>query len=219
VAGRARTGAGPAAGRLACMSHATGAALPAPSKLARMTSSSNSQRGGTLLGFVLGLVLGLGIAVAVALYITNAPVPFVSKVKPASESVTPDTAGDPNKPLYAPAPGTKGGAPAAAVPKVDAATDPKAAPPPAEKGPTPPVADDGSRFLLQAGAFRSHDEADAMRARLALLGFDSKIFPLEKDGTTLYRVRLGPYGNLEDINRIRKTMAENGIDVQLIRLK
>ena len=184
-----------------------------------MTSSSNSQRGGTLLGFILGLVLGLGIAVAVALYITNAPVPFVSKVKPASESVTPDTAGDPNKPLYAPAPGTKGGAPAAAVPKVDAATDPKAAPPPAEKGPTPPVADDGSRFLLQAGAFRSHDEADAMRARLALLGFDSKIFPLEKDGTTLYRVRLGPYGNLEDINRIRKTMAENGIDVQLIRLK
>jgi len=201
------------------MSHATGAAQPAPSKLARMTPSTNSQRGGTLLGFVLGLVLGLGIAVAVALYITNAPVPFVSKVKPASESVTPDTAGDPNKPLYAPAPGTKGGAPAAAVPKVDAATDPKAAPPPAEKGPTPPVADDGSRFLLQAGAFRSHDEADAMRARLALLGFDSKIFPLEKDGTTLYRVRLGPYGNLEDINRIRKTMAENGIDVQLIRLK
>ena len=219
MAGRARAGAGPAAGKLACMSHATGAAQPAPSKLARMTPSTNSQRGGTLLGFVLGLVLGLGIAVAVALYITNAPVPFVSKVKPASESVTPDTAGDPNKPLYAPAPGTKGGAPAAAVPKVDAATDPKAAPPPAEKGPTPPVADDGSRFLLQAGAFRSHDEADAMRARLALLGFDSKIFPLEKDGTTLYRVRLGPYGNLEDINRIRKTMAENGIDVQLIRLK
>jgi len=215
VAGRPRARARPAAARLACMSHATGAAQPAPSKLARMTSSSNSQRGGTLLGFVLGLVLGLGIAVAVALYITNAPVPFVSKVKPASESVTPDTAGDPNKPLYAPAPGTKGGAPAAAVPKVDAATDPKAA----EKGPTPPVADDGSRFLLQAGAFRSHDEADAMRARLALLGFDSKIFPLEKDGTTLYRVRLGPYGNLEDINRIRKTMAENGIDVQLIRLK
>jgi cell division protein FtsN len=58
-----------------------------------------------------------------------------------------------------------------------------------------------------------------MRARLALLGFDSKIFPREQDGTTLYRVRLGPYGNLEDVNRIRKTMAENGIDVQLIRLK
>jgi cell division protein FtsN len=184
-----------------------------------MMSSSNSQRGGTLLGFILGLVIGLGIAVAVALYITNAPVPFVSKVRPASESVNPATAGDPNKPLYAPPSSVKGEAPGAAAPKADAASDPKAAPPPAEKGTAATPVDDGTRFLLQAGAFRSHDEADAMRARLALLGFDSRIFPLEKDGTTLYRVRLGPYGNLEDINRIRKTMAENGIDVQLIRLK
>ena len=181
--------------------------------------SPSTQRGGTLLGFILGLVIGLGIAVAVALYITNAPVPFVTKVRPASEAVNPATAGDPNKPLYAPAPAVKGGAPAAVAPKADAATDPKAAPPPAEKGPAPTVVDDGSRFLLQAGAFRSPDEADAMRARLALLGFDSKIFPREQDGTTLYRVRLGPYGNLDDVNRIRKTMAENGIDVQLIRLK
>ena len=201
------------------MSHAAGAAEPGPSKLPRMMSSSHSQRGNTLIGFVLGLVIGLGIAVAVALYITNAPVPFVSKVKPASESVTPETGGDPNKPLYAPAPNAKGGTPAAAAPRTDAATDPKAAPPPAEKGAAPAVADDGSRFLLQAGAFRSHDEAEAMRARLALLGFDSKIFPLEQGGATLYRVRMGPYGNLEDINRIRKTMAENSIDVQLIRLK
>jgi cell division protein FtsN len=201
------------------MSHATGARQLAQSKLIRMTSSSNSQRGNTLLGFILGLVIGLGIAVAVALYITKAPVPFVSKVKPASESITPDTAGDPNKPLYGPPPGAKGETPAATAPKVDAASDPKAAPPPAEKGTTEATVDGGTRFLLQAGAFRSHDEADAMRARLALLGFDSKIFPLEQGGATLYRVRLGPYGNLEDINRIRKTMAENGIDVQLIRLK
>lgn len=189
-----------------------------------MKRSSDFQRGGTLLGFILGLLIGLGIAVAVALYITNAPVPFVTKVRPASESVNPATAGDPNKPLFGPQPAAKGAAPAtppAEPPKANAATDPKAAPPPPEKGQAAAAAaaDDGSRFLLQAGAFRSPDDADAMRARLALLGFDSKIFPREQDGTTLYRVRLGPYGNLEDVNRIRKTMAENGIDVQLIRLK
>ena len=38
------------------------------------------------------------------------------------------------------------------------------------------------------------------------------------DGS-LYRVRLGPYGNIEDVNRMRKTMAENGIDVQLIKVR
>jgi cell division protein FtsN len=180
-----------------------------------MTQRSRFVRGGTLLGFIAGLVIGLGLAVAVALYITNAPVPFVTKVRPASESVNPATAGDPNKPLQT-NPVIKSGP--ATEQKTDAATDPKAAPPPAEKGATS-VVDDGSRFLLQAGAFRSPDDADAMRARLALLGFDSKVFPREQDGVTLYRVRLGPYGNLDDVNRIRKTMAENGIDVQLIRLK
>jgi len=188
-----------------------------------MMRTPDFQRGGTLLGFIAGLLIGLGIAVAVALYITNAPVPFVTKVRPASEAVNPATAGDPNKALFGPQPPGKG-APAAApaaAPQANAATDPKAAPPPPEKGPAAAAAaaDDGSRFLLQAGAFRSPDDADAMRARLALLGFDSKIFPREQDGTTLYRVRLGPYGNLEDVNRIRKTMVENGIDVQLIRLK
>lgn len=185
-----------------------------------MIDNRSFQRGSTLVGFVLGLVVGLALAVAVALYITNAPVPFITKVRPASENVNPAASGqvaDPNKALYAQTP-TKSTTPAADPPPgVTAATDPKAAPPP-EKG-TAVVVDDGSRFLLQAGAFRTPDDADAMRARLALLGFDAKIFPRDQDGATLYRVRLGPYGDLNDVNRIRKTMSENGIDVQLIRLK
>jgi len=178
------------------------------------------QYGGTLLGFIIGLVVGLGVAVAVALYITNAPVPFVNKVRPASENVNPGAGGqlpDPNKPLQM----TPRGPDTTAVPapKLDAATDPKAAPPPPEKGVTTALPDDGSRYLLQAGAFKSPDDADAMRARLALLGYDAKVLPREQDGQTLYRVRLGPYGNIEDVNRMRKTMAENGIDVQLIKVR
>src|SRR4029453_19445050 len=69
--------------------------------------SETSQRGTTLVGFVGGLVLGLAIAVAVALFITNAPVPFVNKVRPASENVNPAGSGplpDPNKPLYTQSP-------------------------------------------------------------------------------------------------------------------
>jgi cell division protein FtsN len=183
-----------------------------------MTESNlRRQRGGTVLGFIVGLVLGLAVAVAVALYITNAPVPFVTKVKPASENVNPSAGGDlpdPNKPLQVPMPKAAAGAS-----PTDAATDPKAAPPPPEKGVAAAPIDDGSRYLLQAGAFKSPDDADAMRARLALMGFDAKIFPREQEGQTLYRVRLGPYGNIEDVNRMRKTMAENGVDVQLIKVR
>jgi len=167
-----------------------------------------------VLGFILGLVVGLGIAVAVALYITNAPVPFVNKVRPASESINPAAGGqlpDPNKPLQVPArTDTRPAGPATA------ATDPLAAPPPAERGAAASPAD-GTRYLLQAGAFKSAEDADAMRARLALLGFDAKVYPREQDGQTLYRVRLGPYGNIEDVNRMRKTMTDNGIDVQLVK--
>ena len=89
-------------------------------------SSIGHQRGRTLLGFIVGLVVGLGVAVAVALYITNAPVPFVNKVRPASENINPGAGGqlpDPNKPLQAPPRGPD----VATIPppKLDAATDPK----------------------------------------------------------------------------------------------
>ena len=89
--------------------------------------------------------------------------------------------------------------------------------------PTPPPVSHWLRNLSPISAFLHSQEAEYQASAglywLALLGFDAKIFPREQDGTTLYRVRLGPYGNLEDVNRIRKTMAENGIDVQLIKVR
>lgn len=179
----------------------------------------SEQRGNTLLGFGMGLVAGLAIATAVALYITNAPVPFVTKVRPASESINPGANGqlpDPNRPLQTPVRPADTTQPPA---RLDAATDPKAAPPPPEKGIAAVPVDDGSRYLLQAGAFKTTDDADAMRARLALLGMDAKVTPRDQDGTTLYRVRLGPYGSIDEVNRMRKLMAENGIDVQLIKVR
>lgn len=175
-----------------------------------------------LLGLVIGLVIGLAIAVAVALYISNAPLPFVTKVRPPSASTAPPADGklpDPNRnlnlspPVPPPAAGSP---PAAAVPpgKMEAApASPEAA---AAKQETLP---EGSRFLLQAGAFKSADDADAMRAQLAMLGLDARIFPIEQGGQTLYRVRLGPYGQLDDVNRVRKLLAENSIEAQIVRLR
>ena len=36
---------------------------------------------------------------------------------------------------------------------------------------------------------------------------------------TMHRVRIGPYGRLDDINRVRSTLATNGVDAALIKLK
>ena len=187
-----------------------------------------AQRGGMLLGFVLGLVIGLAVAVAVAVYIGNAPLPFVTKVRPPSATPALPADGkapDPNRSFQT---GTPAPAPSAA-PAPEAAAAGAAAP--AEKG-TPPATPEaaaaaakdepfpeGSRFLLQAGAFKSPEDADGMRAQLAMIGLDARIFPIEQGGQTLYRVRLGPYGQLEDVNRVRKLLADNSIEAQVVRLR
>lgn len=177
-----------------------------------------TQRGGTVLGFIIGLIVGLAVALAVAVYITNAPLPFVTKVQPPVAHVAPAPGAplpDPNKPLY-------GHSKSAPSTEAKTATAPTVAVPVPDKAPgkeTAPVAEEGTRFLLQAGAFKSPDEADAMRARLALLGLDARIFPIDQGGQTLYRVRLGPYGQIDEINRTRKLLAENSIDAQVVRLK
>jgi cell division protein FtsN len=194
--------------------------------------------GSALIGFICGLVVGLAIAVAAALYITRAPAPLVNKVKPPTESVNPAAGGelpDPNKPLYA--------TPHAAQPGADAPVPQGAASPaPSPAGAKSPLAvvapglpatapgaaadkpADGAipettRYVLQAGAYRSPDDADAIRARLALLGMDAKVVPRDQDGVTLYRVRLGPYGRVEDLDKIRQMLATNGIEAQVVTLK
>jgi cell division protein FtsN len=180
------------------------------------------QHGGTALGVIIGLVTGLAIALVVAIYITNAPVPFVTKVqRPTDNAPAASTDGrlpDPNRPLYGNVPMPKGDAAKVEPPKEASKGEPPkvAAIKPGDKAATP---DDATRYLLQAGAFRTPIDADAMRARLALLGLDAKVYPIEQGGSTLYRVRVGPYGSIEDINRIRKVMAENNIEAQVVRLK
>jgi cell division protein FtsN len=181
------------------------------------------QRGGTLFGFVIGLVVGLAVAVAVAVYIANAPLPFVTKVRPPATTAAPEgKLPDPNKSFSvgtpAPAPAQSASvAPATAPPVAAPAVAAPAAAPEAPRKEEPPL--EGTRFLLQAGAFKSPDDADGMRAQLGMIGLDSRIFPIDQAGQTLYRVRLGPYGQIDDVNRVRKLLADNGIEAQVVRLR
>lgn len=190
-----------------------------------MHNRSFRQSGSMLLGFIIGLVVGLAIAVAVALYISNAPLPFVTKVRPpAANSAPPAGAAlaDPNKSFNVAPPAPAAPADPKSPPSKTTAAAPASLPPAAPTAAEPPKDDalpEGSRFQLQAGAFKSPEDADGMRARLALIGLDARIFPIEQGGQTLYRVRLGPYGQLDDVNRVRKLLAENSIEAQIVRLR
>jgi len=75
-------------------------------------------------------------------------------------------------------------------------------------------------YLLQAGSFPSHERADHLRAKLALLGLETRIQTVSVDGNkTWHRVRVGPYKNLSELNEARSLLKQNGIDAILIRLK
>ena len=59
-----------------------------------------------------------------------------------------------------------------------------------------------------------------MKAQLALIGVEASVEPIEiPEKGTWYRVRVGPYSKVEEINRVRQTLAQNGIDVTLVRIK
>ena len=75
-------------------------------------------------------------------------------------------------------------------------------------------------YLLQAGSFRSRKQADQLRARLALLGMETRIQTVSVNNKqTWHRVRVGPFDNLRDLNQARRQLKKNGIDAILIRLK
>ena len=74
-------------------------------------------------------------------------------------------------------------------------------------------------YLLQAGSFPSHERADRLRAKLALLGMETRIQTVSVDNSkTWHRVRVGPYKNLAELNEARARLKKNGIDAILIRL-
>jgi cell division protein FtsN len=72
-------------------------------------------------------------------------------------------------------------------------------------------------YYLQAGAFREQTDAENTRAKLALLGYEANIVEKSSDNGVLYRVRLGPYAQVEAMNKVRTKLSEAGIDVAVAR--
>jgi cell division protein FtsN len=95
------------------------------------------------------------------------------------------------------------------VPEVETATRPVAR--------TQPVEEPGS-YVLQAGSFNALGDADRLKARIALLGIESRIQRVEIDDDAFHRVRIGPISDLEQLNRIRRQLRDAHIDTMLMKL-
>ncbi len=77
--------------------------------------------------------------------------------------------------------------------------------------------DDKFIYYLQAGAFREVADAENTRAKLALLGFEANISDRTTDTGVLHRVRIGPYNQVEAMNKARAKLSESGVDVAVVR--
>lgn len=170
-------------------------------------SAPHAMHGGTLLGIFVGLVLGLAIAATIAYLLgrsglTGAPAPagtakeIIRNGKP--ESVAPaSTADKPRFDFYKILPGAE-------EPKLSKAPETQTK-----------VAD---RLWLQAGAFASESDAENLKARLALSGWEASVQQATlPDKAVRYRVRLGPYDNADELNRIKAELGKSGFDAAVIK--
>ena len=81
------------------------------------------------------------------------------------------------------------------------------------------AADDGTRYILQAGSFGASGDAEALKARIALLGLSARVESADINGKTMYRVRMGPYGTASDLASAKQKLGNGGLPALAIRAK
>lgn len=201
-----------------------------------------SMRGGTVVGFIAGLLVGLAAALAVAVYVTKVPMPFNNKVQPRTpeqdaaearknkdwDPNAPLAGKNPARPASAPAAAASAAAPAGAASAPAPARNPVASPPAvsadplgdlakARAGASAPV--DPFLYFVQAGAFRTPEDAETQRAKLTLLGIEAKVTEREQSGRTVYRVRIGPFERKDDADRLKERLDGQGFESALVRVQ
>ena len=196
-----------------------------------------------LLGMIIGLLLGIVISLAVALWLNRLSNPFIDKgraVEPVAK-IAPAQPQPPAAAAKAAEQAAKGAAPTPEKPakgserprfefyqilpgdkevseKEVKAAAPKTAAAKPGSSPASPKPHSGEIYWLQAGAFSEEREADNLKARIALTGLEATVRPVNiPEKGTLFRVRLGPYQSLDDANRIKTTLSQNGVGAAIIR--
>jgi cell division protein FtsN len=74
-------------------------------------------------------------------------------------------------------------------------------------------------YILQAGAFGASGDAEAVKARIALLGLGARVESASIDGKTVFRVRMGPYGTASELAEAKRKLANGGLPALAIKAK
>ncbi len=212
-------------------------------KSSKSTKNNKKSSGALFLGILIGYALGLMSAIAIWMYISESPSPFLA---PEKKTVSNKTVFDPIKsPIDSQLVKAKENAIAEVdtknkfdfydiLPGVDEPAF-EQAPKPVAQVPTPiapPISPtitpqpkksvesiQMEHYFLQAGSFRSTNDAENQKAKLALLGVvaDIQSADLAEKGIW-YRVRVGPFIRMTKVEEVRASLQLNGIDTHFIKI-
>lgn len=198
-----------------------------------MSKNSNRPNSGgnefpVFAGILLGIVMGLALAGAIAWFVLKknpVPTPQTKETPQAtSPAVTPEKTGT-AKSGPAGAAGTAEGkarfefykeliskpdTPARQTERHDTAM--------LKPSPLGKPAENKTVYYLQEGAYTNIDDAEKVKARLALLGMVANVQPANiPDKGLWYRVRLGPYKNSAEMNEALANLKLNGLNAAPIK--
>lgn len=186
-------------------------------------STAQRKSANTLLaGILAGMVIGVAMAAAVAWFMKRSPSPFVNREQPALAAPQPESA-LPAIPVEQPP--AQAGDDKQRFQFYKILTDKQKTPPaPAvtadQTRPVKPQAPAFQPQILQAGSFPNANDAENLKAKLALLGVEASIQSATiKDKGVWYRVRLGPYKTADDMNKARGFLKQNGVDSTPMRVQ
>ena len=74
-------------------------------------------------------------------------------------------------------------------------------------------------YFVQAGAYGRTEDAEAQRAKLAMMGLEGRLTEREQAGRTVYRVRLGPFDKKGDAEAAKDKLAAAGVEAALVRVQ
>jgi cell division protein FtsN len=74
-------------------------------------------------------------------------------------------------------------------------------------------------YFVQAGAFRTPEDAEAQRVKLSLMGVDAKVSEREQAGRQVWRVRVGPFDKKDDADRQKSKLESGGFETALVRVQ
>ena len=76
-----------------------------------------------------------------------------------------------------------------------------------------------TQYLLQVGSFKKAEQADRLRASLALIGLEASVQTVAVDGApSWHRVRLGPFKSLATLDGARARLRENEIEAIVLKI-